>query len=291
MYMKKILLALILAAVSCLSVFAADYVATVRNDRVWEYESFGGKGTGGAGDYRNYHFVRFGGEVTVNGNIYNRNVLFLKKRYFVDYETGITSLVEESDQNITLCFMREEDGKVYTLASAKDSSAVTAIGDDTSDYYDALLYDWSKQDGEAWDYTGFDVDSPFQVTVQTKAPLTVDGEECRVMTFDIVSHKIDFIEGLGVTWNGSIGKFTIAMVTAINWINDYEPGFQSSLVRVYNSDGTVIYGDDSPVGIELTKAEYANNESGAIYDLMGRRVERVLPGSVYVRDGKKFVGK
>lgn len=48
-------------------------------------------------------------------------------------------------------------------------------------------------------------------------------------------------------------------------------------------------GQNSVEGVFDSETETV--KSGATYDLMGRRVERVLPGSVYVRDGKKFVGK
>ena len=40
-------------------------------------------------------------------------------------------------------------------------------------------------------------------------------------------------------------------------------------------------GDDSSVGL---------NED-TIYDVMGRRVDATVPGSVYIRGGKKFVAR
>ncbi len=71
----------------------------------------------------------------------------------------------------------------------------------------------------------------------------------------------------------------------------YLPDDGSFLSCVYDREGKIIY-PTSPVGVDnITDTATATPQSGVIYDLMGRRVERVQPGAVYVRDGKKFVGK
>ncbi len=287
----KQLFTLFLMTVSFVVAFAADetYVPMIREGRVWKYKSSGGLTPDVKGDYIIHHFIRFGGEVSVNGYTYRRNVIFRKMKYLHDWETDSRTLVEDLELNQTVCFMREEVGKVYTLASSKDLSCVTNIGEDTSDYYDALMYDWTKKDGDTWDYLGLSVEAS-PIVVRDKTPVKIEGEECRVITFDGQSN-IDFVEGIGTTYNGSIGKFTIFLVSATYWVNDYEPGYQSILECVYDADGEVIYGHDSPVGVKLAGADTESKQSGVIYDLMGRRVDSPQPGSVYVRDGKKFVGR
>lgn len=60
---------------------------------------------------------------------------------------------------------------------------------------------------------------------------------------------------------------------------------------IYKKYGTVLYGSAPMSGARVVLDESGNCDSGVIYDLMGRRAERVVPGSVYVRDGRKFVGK
>ncbi len=66
-----------------------------------------------------------------------------------------------------------------------------------------------------------------------------------------------------------------------------------SMLECYE-DGVCVFkaedftrGQDSVEGVY----DYATGMTDAIYDLMGRRVDSPQPGTVYVRDGRKFVGK
>ena len=64
--------------------------------------------------------------------------------------------------------------------------------------------------------------------------------------------------------------------------------------NLYDLDGNIIYkGADIRIdtgGTAVTSSQ-ADKSSDIYYDIMGRRIDRVLPGSVYIRDGKKFIGR
>lgn len=70
------------------------------------------------------------------------------------------------------------------------------------------------------------------------------------------------------------------------------PYRESRLKKVYDADGNVIFNrnENSEVGVKNT-TEIKSNNSDEIYDIMGRRIDRVLPGSVYILNGKKFIGR
>lgn len=104
---------------------------------------------------------------------------------------------------------------------------------------------------------------------------------------------ISLIEGLGTTFNGSLGSYTFERPTCQeSWVNTERPGIDSSLVRVYDSEDNLVYGSpfvsgNSADGIEADAA----GSDATVYDVFGRRVRLTVPGSVYIRGGKKFVAR
>ena len=62
----------------------------------------------------------------------------------------------------------------------------------------------------------------------------------------------------------------------------------SYLYSVYDTDGTIIYGTPSGISSPEYKTVSRDNQ---IYDLYGREISNPLPGSIYIRNGKKIVGK
>ena len=62
----------------------------------------------------------------------------------------------------------------------------------------------------------------------------------------------------------------------------------SYLYSVYDTDGTIIYGIPSSISYSEFRTADCNNK---IFDLHGREVSNPLSGSIYIRNGKKFVAK
>ena len=115
--------------------------------------------------------------------------------------------------------------------------------------------------------------------------------ECKAMTFTGENGTPEYpgtvIEGIGPTEDGDLAVFGPPYL-ADTPDNSLLPGQGSSLVRVYGSDGNLIYGKE-PGGVSSMTDNTVSDDT--IYDVLGRRVSSTVPGSVYIRGGKKFVAK
>ena len=90
---------------------------------------------------------------------------------------------------------------------------------------------------------------------------------------------------------GNIGRGNLTSLMPENAVfltsgmNDYEVCY---LTSVFDTDGTIIYG--RPSNVNTLHNNYLNNNLKT-YDLHGREVTSPVPGSIYIRDGKKFVAE
>jgi len=298
------------------------YVPMIREGRVWEYVAqYWHPGENGLV----YHLMRFNGTAEVNGEEYHYFELY-KSRYHKDvtYEDGSYGyeFSKEEDRGYPKFLLREEPGKVYILTALpeeendcehivhikNDSELETVLENHSNKAYgEYLLYDFTLKEGDArmmpiWD----DINLNIKYFALLKTPMTVGGESCRVMSFMFSDEDESFksewsqsdgnvvfkmIEGIGIDRNGCLPRFCTSLLAAMFQDESYLPDDGSFLSCVYDSEGKIIY-PMSHVGIDnITDTQDSAPQSGVIYDLMGRRVERVQPGSVYVRDGKKFVGR
>ncbi len=292
--------------------FNDGYAPIIEEGKVWEYA---GTYFHPGEDGRVIHYMKFDGTVEVNGHVYHGFGIYNSKFYreILDYEKTERQfeLSYEEQRDGPMWFLREEEGKLYgltygltdwdTLVEIKASESNSLL-EKEYEYGEFKLYDFTLPENGEMEFAEWgDLNNCVGILhVHYSDNVVIDGTSRLVQQFWPSDDRMkapgyvdgfNYIEGIGVTYYGCLPSYGPLEYSGMMYDNSYSPWKESWLKSVRKSDGTVIYGDDSPVGIELTKAEYANNESGAIYDLMGRRVERVLPGSVYVRDGKKFVGK
>jgi len=284
------------------------YVPMIREGRVWEYS---GANRHGMNEYddsswdnlKALHSVKFDGKMEIGGKEYSRLAIFETKNYSISkdvkkYPYG--TLMTREDRDETICWLREEDGVVYRL-DGKYEPVISIDAESVSTYHETVIYDWTKEEGEEVYLSrhprGNIETEPFQVHYLEE--MTIEGEQCRVMTFvddcftDVYQDIFFIIEGIGVSYNGSLGYYFLDQMTGMA-DNRWNPGVQSYLERVYDGNGNVIYirEDSMFVGVDnITDTPTLIPQTGVVYDLMGRRVERVQPGSVYVRDGRKFVGR
>ncbi len=268
------------------------YQPTVRDGRVWEYRSYGGHPDNdrNRGNYV-YHFISFDGDVMEFDHRAYRVARIIRK---VTTETSVDTpefIVSDEVCDTPLYAMCEEKDRVYVLLDG-EGEYVTHIGPDTdiSGFHNKLLYDWTLGEGDLWTYDLFEGMSPESCpTVSYDDPVMIGGEECRVMNIDGIS----LIEGLGTTFNGSLGSYTFERTTCMEpWINTDRPGIDSSLVRVYDSEDNLLYGSPFVSGNSVDGIEAdAAGSNAPVYDVFGRRVRSTIPGSVYIRGGKKFVAR
>ena len=287
--------------------YSEKHVATVREDRVWVYS---GANRYGMHEYDEkswdnllaVHSLKFTATREIGGKLYSCLTITDTRNYSIStdveaYPYG-TLMSRETRDEIT-CLLREEDGTVYRLDAEYGGAVVSPVEDEVSSYHETVIYDWNKKEGEEIHLVRIPAGSveTEPLKVHYLAPVTIGGDECMVMTFaddpftEVYKDSFFLIEGIGVTENGSLGLYFLDQMTGMA-DNSWYAGIQSRLERVYDGDGNVIYDTNhySFVGVDDVVSSQ-KPKYGAIYDLMGRRVERVLPGSVYVRDGKKFVGK
>ena len=64
------------------------------------------------------------------------------------------------------------------------------------------------------------------------------------------------------------------------------------LNNVYDKDGSILYRGYDFQGFSGIEDIYTDGcQEGTIYDIHGRVVTATVPGSIYIRDGRKFVAK
>lgn len=302
--MNKFFLASVLVAFISLTAYP-DYVPMIREGRVWEYEGYFGRN----GEWGQVlHYMKFDGTVTVNDKEYHAFGIYNSKFYQTTGESRSDyTLSREEERNGPVWFLREESSRVYVLMYGDSAfEYVWTTGSlPEADYDEYILYDFTLEEGAAscllqWGNT---VPGRMHETVYLD-PVMIDGELCKAQSFmfrDCVNgmnaEKMPFygfgksivLEGIGITFNGCLPYFCVDMKSSIGDDNSRCPIDFSWLRSVRNSAGEIIYGQESPAAIPDVMDERQSESD--IYDVMGRRVRSTVPGSVYIRGGKKFVAR
>ncbi len=216
------------------------YVPMIREDRVWEYV---GPYQAPFGAGYAFHYMKFDGTQNVNGTDYHRFVLF-KSIYESNGE-----LVKEESREEPYYLLREEEGKVFVLCMDDyiASNYKAGVSDSNHEFEEFKVYDFTLNEGYIWEYPMAAADMGLKshflpMTVCYGSPIEVDGEKCRVMSFN--GHKPEFIEGLGVTFNGSLPKFNAEISLGLGNCA-IEPAHDASLNRAFDSAGNVIYQNET----------------------------------------------
>ena len=302
--MNKFFLASVLVAFISLTAYP-DYVPMIREGRVWEYEGYFGRN----GEWGQVlHYMKFDGTVTVNDKEYHAFGIYNSKFYQTIGESRSDyTLSREEERNGPVWFLREESGRVYVLMYGDSAfEYVWTTGSlPEAEYDEYVLYDFTLEEGAAscllqWGNT---VPGRMHETVYLD-PVMIDGELCKAQSFrftdsvnEVNTEKMPFygfgksiaLEGIGITFNGCLPYFCVDMKSSIGDDNSRCPIDFSWLRSVRNSAGEIIYGQESPAAISEVMAERQSESD--IYDVMGRRVDSTVPGSVYIRGGKKFVAR
>lgn len=304
--MVRILLTTSIALLSSIGIIASGYMPLIEQGKVWEYRGSYSRQVDGRNEAGLVnHFMKFDGTATVGGKTYSCFMLYKSEYYRGTDVYGELELAETKDCDGPRYFLREEGEKVYVLTHedrifSTDKSIEECFGGtgSSSGYGEFLRYDFSLSDGDSFILpAGVNVgpDGLMPVTVKIENPVRVGDRECKAMTFTGDNGQSVYpgsvVEGIGPTEDGDLAVFGPPYLAG-SPDNALLPGQGSVLVRVYSGDGNLIYGEELPTPGAVGDIFKDNDNSNVtIFDVMGRRVSSTVPGSVYIRGGRKFVAK
>ncbi|MDE5998390.1 MAG: hypothetical protein K2G77_09305 [Muribaculaceae bacterium] len=283
------------------SASAEEYKSMIRYDRIWEHISINW-------NKKTVYYVKFDGTEEINGKLYHRLVSFRKARY--DYDKDLQPYIFDVDENYYEHegYMREEEGRVYTLISNVEcdddwfhGNLYIPNGNEAhpADLREMLLYDFTCKEGES--YRGLQVNAHYADEMSYKVKsiefVEIEGEEHRVIRiWPDDEHEYmngePIVEGVGIASYGCL--------TTINflWLPSC-PCMDYIFNRVLSTDGRVLYcaKDDTAdiplvgfLGVDNIAAQSKENEA-PIYDILGRRIAEPAPGQLYIQGGKKYIAR
>lgn len=276
------LLALSMLLTVCGVIPASASASTIRDDRTWIYDvvsplhftDFGGN------TYYTYSnqvsaldIMKFDGTIEVNGKIYHRFALkkvihYMGYDYCPDRKTlyYTNHFLSEESLDLTMCYLREDNGVVYQLY--RDGWMADEYSDeDDSVWTEEIIYNWNLSDGDVWldnpyiewldwrrmpDFDWSKIEDDFRI--EEKTPVEISGEMCKFFHFppSYVSTGGDFIEGVGPLAYGWLGFAYPNMKTSVGsspykvYSSHYFSGDYSDLHSLLDGNNDVIYGKEVP---------------------------------------------
>ncbi|MDE6511211.1 MAG: hypothetical protein K2L00_03845 [Muribaculaceae bacterium] len=297
--MVMLLLSFLLAG--AFSASAEEYKSMIRYDRVWEHIYINW------GDTRAYH-VRFAGTEEINGKTYHRLEAFREIRYTYDYDAKPKVLSINNDYYQHEGYMREEDGKVYTLvitdSSAKESHfAMLYTPEQQITEQDSIeervIYDFTCKEGETYRGCQSDRSVVEEITYKIMSidHVEIDGENHKTLHIrpdngqDYV-YGDPIVEGIGIASYGCLTTINFLRVPTCPCMNHV-------FNRILSTDGRVLYRTEDDcvelpygdgLGIDAPTIS-SIEETAPCYDILGRRIADPAPGQLYIQGGKKHIAK
>ncbi|MDE5793756.1 MAG: hypothetical protein K2I08_03450 [Muribaculaceae bacterium] len=286
-----------------ISVKAEEYKSMIRYDRIWEHISINW------GDL-NAYYEKFDGSEEINGKTYHRLVSYCKASYNYDAEGKPYILNVDENYFRHEGYLREEDGKVYTLLSNVEyddnrfsGTLYVPEGNEAHpvDLKEKLLYDFTCMEAES--YRGLQVDDKLEYyteemnyKVKSIESVEIDGEESKIMR---IAPDFEWDYGHGEPIVEGVGIASYGCLTTINFLYlPTCPCMNYIFNRVLSTEGKVLYKNeadyvDIPFGDFLGVGSLTDEPSDAapIYDLYGRRISTPTAGQLYIQGGKKYIGK
>ena len=260
-----------------------EYPLMVTDSKIWNYtDAFI---DGPEEKYYDKPGFHFGEQMELNGHEYTA---------FMDGEDHVYA------------YLRQEGPRVYI---AGDKLVIyDPFTEEKVEKPEYLLYDFSLNPGDrfetlGFDYVGWHEDSEIRgcqllAEVQRTYEKEINGRSYRYQEYDrFVSDTenrppffndnkalVTVIEGIGPT-TGYLCFPGIELRQAAG----FGGGNITFLSSVITKDGEMLWDDRS--GVESVEADANQSTDGTIYDLYGRRVVNPLPGTIYIRDGRKYVAR
>lgn len=302
--MKKVLFIFMLLSFLCCGTSVAEN-QFIREDRVWNYIIHS------IGEVNYYLFkMKFDGTTEIDGKTYHNLKTYDCFGYNYDRETGQSTLVEEVEST-SVFYLREEEGKVYVYYRGKGNSYFFV---DVPEGYDepseTLLYDFNLNPGESYRHLGvWGLAYEYKLTVKSIEDIDTPGGILKKYTlgreftdeylqgWEPDLSDITAVEGVGFNESATAVPFFSDAVRTGFWegyganelpIPEYS---QLCLRDVTDLEGNLIYNNGMLSSVSDITFSEDNKSDTRIYDMMGREVKATQPGGVYIRAGRKFVGK
>ncbi|MDE6026889.1 MAG: hypothetical protein K2G23_02320 [Muribaculaceae bacterium] len=248
------------------------------------------------------------------------------KKWQQNTKTGEYEYVGETEVNETAAYLREEDGKVYLSLDPYQVPQgqpypwfMFGYGAELSTYTygdyepmpytpqpgeEVILYDFTVKVGDRYrTITTGSIICDVTVIKVTESDETIPGEGKVIEALpdytkfwfehwregeDIPSEFI--IKYSSTIGNLHYGNYVCLMAQPLDRLSD---GSDADYVinNIYNKKGDLVYKGKDFQGYSAVKNIYLKPTEGKLYDLYGREVSVTVPGSIYIRDGKKFVAK
>ena len=239
----------------------------VAEDRVWEY--YYSDGSQSHNPEQELYRWKFSGTEDKDGKSWNRLVSAGSVKWRgSDPETAVTDNAET-----VVALLRQEGDKVWIL----------------EDKGERVLYDFNLQPRDeanlAQNYEDF-----YYYTLEN---ITYRYCDLGVSGFYNFTPSASTDANAPIVYSSMWGNVGRGDMLTLEFEEEKDGAPVRCLRNVYGLDGKVLYkGADIKVpnfaGIAGMEAE---DEGAPVYDILGRRVSSMVRGGIYIRDGKKFVGK
>lgn len=316
--MKRRMLAAICGILALGLGVATAYVPMIREDRVWEYKEshFGWEwviyhsmkfdGSTFSVNGKEYHVFTCIGKKYFAYDIATQG-LYLD--FVENFEgNGIKYFVREEPGKVyALTVLKGESEEVYTTYDI-----CPAVSDVDGLFSERLIYDFNVPDSDViesrlsvdeWLPGDYEDGVSWYVIDGDPGVITIEDEACRFMCiipmeylndYDAGRPKLEYylgngvsgshlaypwIEGIGVLYNGCLAEYEYMTAGDCGWSWNGRLGQRSWLNSVYNTDGTVVFGNQ-PAAVDVFSADRLSvrNEKGCVRAVADGAVELKICG-------------
>lgn len=147
------------------------------------------------------------------------------------------------------------------------------------------IMDFNVDEGGMLDYHSISTGDYYEdyINVLSVENVEIKGIERRLITCDTPSYP--YPAGM---WLEGIGSLTSNFFMTSIPTNTYTP-FIETLMKCYEGDECIYSHEDLFPESQVDEITTQNDLSSDIYDLMGRKVDKPQPGSLYIQNGKKII--
>lgn len=288
---------------SCILSFGETLESSLINkDRIWHYSADYNLGTV-------VYEMKFGEDTLINDIGY---VKFSTINTVNIHSDATRGWVKDSIGTGSVYYMREEGERVYIhkpLGTEPQYQTDNRAAHWPYEEDECLIYDWSLKPGDSFKSVDDRNEAIVLTVINTFEWTSKDGivHKCQSLNYSTADdsdssssvrnreYPLPFVAITGIGASGSrwgwLAGLQISGITGMPYFNPPYPSpwDQGELTMITNLEGNIIYTPDMLSGIE--ELNVGPKDDGILYDLMGVPVTNPQPGSIYIRNGKKFVMK